>query len=92
MKFPEIGDVVTTETVLALCRHFNMDYLADRIEKNRMTTKTGNSTAAPVSRTRSWASLPVVTGKTSPIDAACPMTSAMLTVKRETTLRERAWI
>lgn len=33
MKFPEIGDVVTTETVLALCRHFNMDYLADRIEK-----------------------------------------------------------
>jgi hypothetical protein len=34
MEFPEIGDVVTTETALALCRHFNIDYVADRIEKN----------------------------------------------------------
>jgi hypothetical protein len=32
MKFPRIDDIVTTEQALALCRHFNLDYLITRIE------------------------------------------------------------
>lgn len=31
MNLPEIGDIVTTEQALALCEHFNLDYLANRI-------------------------------------------------------------
>ncbi len=34
MNFPKIGDIVPTEEALALCRHFNLDYLVDRIEAN----------------------------------------------------------
>ena len=34
MRLPEIGDTVTTEQALELCRHFNLDYLIDRIEAN----------------------------------------------------------
>jgi len=32
MKLPEIGEVVTTAWALGLCRHFNLDYLVNRIE------------------------------------------------------------
>jgi hypothetical protein len=32
MKLPEIGDDVTTEEALDLCRHFGLDYLVKRIE------------------------------------------------------------
>ena len=32
MKYPEIGDIVTTEQALKLCKHFNLDYLIKRIE------------------------------------------------------------
>jgi hypothetical protein len=32
MEYPEIDDMVTTEQALELCRHFNLDYLIDRIE------------------------------------------------------------
>ena len=31
-NFPEIGDIVTTEQALALCRDFGLDYLVARIE------------------------------------------------------------
>jgi len=34
MTYPEIDDIVTTQQALALCRHFNLDYLIDRIEKH----------------------------------------------------------
>jgi hypothetical protein len=34
MKFPEIGDNITTENALNLCRHFKLDYLITRIEAN----------------------------------------------------------
>ncbi|MFZ0449240.1 MAG: hypothetical protein WAL98_08355 [Desulfatiglandaceae bacterium] len=34
MKLPEIGDWVTTQDGLGLCRYFNLDYLVDRIENN----------------------------------------------------------
>lgn len=34
MKYPEIGDTVTTAEALELCRHFNLDYLVRRIEDN----------------------------------------------------------
>jgi hypothetical protein len=34
MKLPEIGEIVTTAWALGLCRHFNLDYLVDRIEAN----------------------------------------------------------
>ena len=34
MRFPEIGDIVTTEEALELCRHFKLDYLIKRIEAN----------------------------------------------------------
>ena len=33
-NFPEIGDTVTTEQALALCRDFGLDYLVERIERN----------------------------------------------------------
>lgn len=33
LKLPVIGDQVTTRQALALCRHFNLEYLAARIEK-----------------------------------------------------------
>ena len=32
MNFPQIGDTVTTEDALELCRHFQLDYLIQRIE------------------------------------------------------------
>ena len=32
MKLPEIGEIITTERALDLCRHFNLDYLVARIE------------------------------------------------------------
>ena len=32
MKLPEIGEIITTERALELCRHFNLDYLVARIE------------------------------------------------------------
>jgi hypothetical protein len=32
MKLPTVGDTVTTKEALELCRHFSLDYLADRIE------------------------------------------------------------
>jgi hypothetical protein len=31
MKLPEIGDTVTTEQALDLCRHFRFEYLVERI-------------------------------------------------------------
>ncbi len=31
MKLPYIGDTVTTEQALDLCRHFGLEYLAERI-------------------------------------------------------------
>jgi hypothetical protein len=34
MEFPQIGDTVTTEHALAMCRHFNLDYLISRIESD----------------------------------------------------------
>ncbi len=34
MKFPEIGDIITTEEALSLCKHFKLDYLIERIEDN----------------------------------------------------------
>ena len=34
MKFPEIGDNITTEDALNLCRHFKLDYLITRIKAN----------------------------------------------------------
>jgi hypothetical protein len=32
MKLPEIGEIITTQRALELCRHFNFDYLVARIE------------------------------------------------------------
>jgi len=32
MKKPNVGDMITTSEALELCRHFNLDYLVDRIE------------------------------------------------------------
>lgn len=32
MKLPEIGETITTQRALELCRHFNLDYLVGRIE------------------------------------------------------------
>jgi hypothetical protein len=34
MKFPQIGDIVTTKEALELCKPFNLDYLIKRIEAN----------------------------------------------------------
>ena len=34
MKFPEIGDTVTNEDALSLCKHFKLDYLITRIQAN----------------------------------------------------------
>ncbi len=34
MKLPEINDIITIEQALDLCRHFNLDYLVERIESN----------------------------------------------------------
>ena len=39
MKFPQINDIITTEQALALCRHFDLDYLIQRIESNPDTYK-----------------------------------------------------
>jgi hypothetical protein len=33
-KFPEIGEVVSTEWALDLCKHFGLDYLVERISAN----------------------------------------------------------
>ena len=32
MNLPDINDTITTKKALALCRHFGLDYLVDRIE------------------------------------------------------------
>lgn len=32
MDMPQIGDMITTELALELCRHFKLDYLVKRIE------------------------------------------------------------
>lgn len=32
MKYPEIGDMVTTKQALELCNHFKLDYLIKRLE------------------------------------------------------------
>jgi hypothetical protein len=34
MKLPDIGDVVTTEDAVSLCRYFNLNYLVERIESD----------------------------------------------------------
>ena len=34
MKLPEINETVTSEQALGLCRHFDLAYLASRIEAN----------------------------------------------------------
>lgn len=34
MKLPEIGDLITTESAIALCGHFGLDYLIARITAN----------------------------------------------------------
>jgi len=34
MKLPEIGDTISTEEALELCRHFGLDYLVKRIESD----------------------------------------------------------
>ena len=34
MNLPKIGDTVTAEEALELCRYFNLDYLAERIESD----------------------------------------------------------
>lgn len=34
MNLPKIGDMVTTQEALELCRHFGLDYLVARIESN----------------------------------------------------------
>lgn len=34
MKLPEVRDIISTEAALTLCKHFNIDYLVDRIETN----------------------------------------------------------
>lgn len=39
MRFPVIGDIVTTEEALELCRHFRLHYLSKRIESNPDTYK-----------------------------------------------------
>ncbi len=35
MKLPEIGETITTDTVLDLCDHFKLNYLIQRIENNK---------------------------------------------------------
>lgn len=39
MQLPEIGDVVTTDRAIELCRHYKLDYLVKRINQNRGTFK-----------------------------------------------------
>jgi len=39
MNFPSIGDRVETEQALDLCRHFKLDYLVSRIERDRSLYK-----------------------------------------------------
>jgi hypothetical protein len=34
MKLPKINDMITTEQALALCKHYNLDYLIKRIESD----------------------------------------------------------
>lgn len=34
IRLPEIGEIVTTEKALELCRHLKLDYLIKRIEAN----------------------------------------------------------
>ena len=34
MKLPEIGDTISTEEALELCRYFGLDYLVERIESH----------------------------------------------------------
>ena len=34
MKLPEIGDTISTEEALELCRYFCLDYLVERIESH----------------------------------------------------------
>ena len=34
MKFPEIGDIITTQKPIELCAHFDLNYLVDRITAN----------------------------------------------------------
>ena len=34
MAYPEIGDTVTTDQALDLCRHFKLDYVTARIENH----------------------------------------------------------
>lgn len=31
MQLPEIGDIITSDRAIELCRHFNLDYLVERI-------------------------------------------------------------
>lgn len=39
MKFPKIGDVITTKKALELCKLFGLDYLVERIESNPKSYK-----------------------------------------------------
>jgi len=39
MKLPQINDMITTEQALALCKHFDLDYLIKRSESNPNTYK-----------------------------------------------------
>ena len=34
MKLPKIGEIITVEDGLKLCKHFKLDYLVERLEKH----------------------------------------------------------
>jgi len=88
MEYPELGALVTTDQALDLCRHFELDYLIDRIANHPDSTFRGNLTDARVFPTKSWGFSRPATGGISPINAACPMIFVMDMGNRETTSSE----
>ena len=42
MMLPDIGQTITTEEALELCKHFKLDYLINRIQQNPEKYKNWN--------------------------------------------------
>ena len=91
MDFPEIGDCVTTEQALALCRYFKLHYLTDRIIAGPHHYKEWTFDGCSGLPDELMGLFTDVTGRTLLTNAVCPTTWHMLTAPRETTLNASVW-
>ena len=92
MNLPEIGDIITTEGALELCRYFALDYLIERIESDPERYKQWKFDGCSGLPDEVIGFFTAVIGRTSLTNAVCRMIFAMVIGSREMRSRESGWI